>query len=318
MTNQSADILNLSKQVITAQLNSLEAVLDRLDKSIVSAVQLILSCSGRVIISGMGKSGLVGRKIVSTLSSTGTPASFVHPAEAFHGDLGMIKKDDCVILISYSGNTDEIIKMIPFLKSQNNIVIAMTGITDSFLSEAADVTINIAVEREACFHNLAPSSSTTVTMALGDAIALVASQIRGFKPEDFARFHPGGSLGKKLLSKVKDVMRTGPFLVFPEISFLETVERISDGMIGTVIVIDQDSILQGIVTSGDIRRAMQAHRNDCFALKAANIMNSRPIQIDYNAKLYVAEELFLQHNISSLVVTKDLTPVGILLAQDMV
>ena len=310
-------ILEMAQEVLSAQTESLIASAKRINKSFADAVSIICKCEGRVIVSGMGKSGLVGRKLVATLSSTGTPSSFVHPAEAFHGDLGMIKADDTVILISYSGRTEEVIKMIPFLRTQGNKIIAFTAGSDSPLHDASAVAIDIKVERESCFHNLAPSSSTTVTIALGDALALTASQVRGFKPEDFAKFHPGGTLGRKLLATVDDFMRSSQVQVQKDATFIETLHNVSEGMTGLAVVVDDDGKLAGIVTSGDLRRAVERHQKKCFELTAEDFMNKQPVTLPIGSKIGLAEELLASASIPSLVIVDEGSVKGILLAFDL-
>ncbi|MFD1245246.1 KpsF/GutQ family sugar-phosphate isomerase [Paralysiella testudinis] len=227
----------------------------RLDTAFEAAIQTILSMQGRVVVVGMGKSGIIGQKIAATMASTGTPAFFVHPGEAFHGDLGMIKPIDVALLISNSGETEEIIRILPFLEYQQNRIIALTGDPKSSLGCNAHVVLDVGVEREACNNNLAPTSSTTCTLVMGDALAMVLAAERDFQPEDFARFHPGGSLGRCLLTRVADVMNKDKLPVCtPDASFKQVVHSINRDYLGLTLVM-QDNALAGIITDGNIRRA---------------------------------------------------------------
>jgi arabinose-5-phosphate isomerase len=249
------DILEIARQVLEQEAEALIAAKNRLDQRLLTAVDLILTARGRLIVSGMGKSGLVGRKISATLSSTGTPSFFLHPAEALHGDLGMITDADVLLMLSNSGETKEIIQLIPFIRRIGARIIALSGDANASLAKMADVTIDAAVEREACPLNLAPTSSTTVALALGDALAVALLKARGFREKDFARLHPSGNLGRKFL-KVADLMHTGPTVPtsLPDISLKQAISLISKGSFGTIIITASDETLLGIVTDGDLRR----------------------------------------------------------------
>ncbi|WP_119156703.1 KpsF/GutQ family sugar-phosphate isomerase [Caldimonas tepidiphila] len=295
-----SDSVGIAAQVFRDQAAALLAIADRLGREVAAAVDLILSARGRVIICGMGKSGIIGRKIAATFASTGTPSFFVHPGEAFHGDLGMIRSDDVVVLISYSGETEEVLKLLPYLQHVEAPIIALTGGANSTLARHAKVTLDVGVAKEACPNNLAPTTSTTATLAMGDALAVALIQIRGFQPHDFARFHPGGSLGRKLLTRVRDVMHRPLPSVAPEASFKEIVSAITRGRLGIVAVQSAAGTLAGVITDGDLRRAMEAH-DDIRSLAARDIMSSRPVTIAEDAMFSDAEALMESRQITALI-----------------
>ena len=298
--------LDIARDVIRTEVQAIEAMLARMGERFDAAVQPIVAMRGRVVVLGMGKSGIIGQKIAATLASTGTPAFFVHPGEAFHGDLGMIKPIDVALLISNSGETEEVIRLLPFLQHQGNTVIAMTGKPDSTLGRNAHTVLDVGVAREACANNLAPTSSTTCTLVMGDALAVALSAIKGFQPEDFARFHPGGSLGRKLLTRVADVMRRDDLPVCaPHTAFREVVHTINHGRLGLVLVV-HDGALVGIVTDGDVRRAFDRFEDRFEALRevsAADIMTRQPKTIAPDIKLADAEAQMQERKIGALVVT---------------
>lgn len=287
------DTLSLYASAIT-RLN--QRLSDRFDQ----AVERILACEGRVVVAGIGKSGLVGKKMVATFASTGTPSFFLHPTEAFHGDLGMLKPIDVVILISYSGETDDVNKLLPSLKNFGNPIIAMTGNPDSTLARYADIVLDISIEREACPNNLAPTTSSLVTMALGDALAIALIQARDFKAEDFARFHPGGSLGRKLLCRVRDVMQRKLPTVSPDCPFSDCLTVMNEGRMGVALVMI-DRQLQGIITDGDIRRTLAKFGADSLHKTAAEMMSCQPKTIADSAFLAQAEQLMKDQHIHSLI-----------------
>ncbi|WGE86537.1 KpsF/GutQ family sugar-phosphate isomerase [Actinobacillus equuli] len=287
------ETLSLYTQAIS-QLNQ------RLDSSFNQAVDMILNCEGRVVVAGIGKSGLVGQKMVATFASTGTPSFYLHPTEAFHGDLGMLKPIDIVILISNSGETDDVIKLLPSLKSFGNKIIAMTGNPNSTLAQHANLILNIGVEREACPNNLAPTTSTLVTMALGDALAIALINARGFKAEDFARFHPGGSLGRKLLNRVKDVMQTKLPIAQPNADFSTILSVMNEGRMGVALIM-QNEDLHGIITDGDIRRTLAQFGAESLTKKAEQIMSKNPKTISDTTYLAKAEEMMKELHIHSLI-----------------
>lgn len=269
------------------------------------AIDLIYNCTGKFIVTGVGKSGHIGAKIAATLASTGTPSFFINPLDAYHGDLGMISKNDVVMAISYSGQTDELLRFLPLLIDRKIPIIGMSGNPKSLLAQYSDCHLNIAVKREACPLNLAPTSSTTATLAMGDAIACALINKRGFKPDDFAKYHPGGRLGRKLLIRVKDLMHTNNLpVISKEEKVSEVIIEISKARLGIAVVMDNSKIL-GVITDGDVRRAMQTNQNIFFSLKAEDIMSKSPKIIQETAKLSEAEALFLKYGIHTLLVVGD-------------
>lgn len=306
-----SEIFEQATSAIDAQLQAISSMRSRMDQSVVKAVELVLSMRGRVIVIGMGKSGIIGQKIAATLASTGTPSFFVHPGEAFHGDLGMIKPIDVALLISNSGETEEVLRILPFLKHQENKIIALTGNLSSTLAKHADVVLDVGVEREACKNNLAPTSSTTCTLVMGDALAVALSAQRDFQPEDFARFHPGGSLGRKLLTRVRDVMHKQLPTVLSGASLNETVLAMTTGRLGVALVMDTNGALKGLFTDGDLRRALMknsASMND----KVDEHMSVQPLTIGVDVRLADAEEKMHKSKVRCLVVMdQDNKPVGL-------
>ena len=297
----ACDSLQIAKQTLDTEIEALKAMRARLDGRISQAVDLVLEMRGRVVVVGMGKSGIIGQKIAATLASTGTPAFFVHPGEAFHGDLGMITPIDVALLISNSGETEEVLRILPFLQYQQNKIVAMTGKMNSTLAAHADVVLDVGVEREACKNNLAPTCSTTNTLAMGDALAVALTVQRGFQPEDFARFHPGGSLGRRLLTRVCDVMQKGKLPVCaPDASFRDVVNAITYGRMGLTLVME-NAVLRGIITDGDLRRAFES-QGDVNALKAEQMMSVNPLTIAAQTRVAEAEAFMLEKEVGALVV----------------
>lgn len=297
-------ILEIAKTVFNTEIDSLQQIASELDAEFAKAVQLVLESSGRFIIIGMGKSGIIGKKIAATLASTGTASFYVHPGEAFHGDLGMIQPGDVTLLISNSGETEELIRIIPFLTWQKNKMIALTGNPQSTLARNAHSVLNIAVAKEACNNNLAPTSSTTATLVMGDALAVTLSTLKQFMPEDFARFHPGGSLGRKLLTKVHEVMRSKDLPICSSLaSFRDVVSKMNQGRLGLAIIIDNDQ-LSGIITDGDLRRALNNFENP-ISLKASEFMTASPKTIHKDEMFSAAEEIMQAHKINSMVVVDE-------------
>ncbi|UXH41306.1 KpsF/GutQ family sugar-phosphate isomerase [Pseudomonas promysalinigenes] len=295
--------LNIAKQALIAQAQAINELADRLGNEFQRAVELLLNCKGRTVVCGMGKSGLIGKKMVATFASTGTPSFFLHPAEAFHGDLGMLKSVDALVLISYSGETEEVIKLIPSLKSFGNKIIAMTGSANSTLAKHSDIWLDISVDREVCPNNLAPTTSTLATMAMGDALAVALIQAIQFKPMDFARYHPGGSLGRKLLTRVKDVMHSPAPVVTPATSFHDCLMVMTQSRLGLAVVLE-DSHLVGIVTDGDLRRALLEDAG--VIQKSVNqFMTGKPHTIRDSAQLSEAESYMLENKIRALAVTDE-------------
>jgi arabinose-5-phosphate isomerase len=309
----SAELAVVIRDALTQQGQALLKLADEIDPAAYQkALALMYACSGHVIICGMGKSGHVGRKLSATLASTGTPSFFLHPAEAFHGDLGMITPNDVVILISNSGETDEILKVIPSLKSFGNKIISMTGGLDSTMARNSDVTLGILMDHEACPNNLAPTTSTTLTMAIGDALAIALMRIRDFQPQDFARYHPGGSLGRRLLTRVRDVMQPEVPTVHQHAEFRQVISTMTHGRQGMAAVVDDAGKLVGIITDGDLRRALEKFTE--FSDKvAADMMTAHPITVSPEMMLADAEALMNQKRISCLIVADPATqPLGLI------
>jgi len=297
----SPKALDLARQVLRIEADAVLALIDRIDGAFLKALALILNCRGRVIVSGMGKSGHVGRKIASTLASTGTPAYFVHPAEASHGDLGMITRDDVLIALSNSGESAELLMIVPIIKRQGGKVIALTGNPQSTLALASDAHLDAGVTQEACPLNLAPTASTTAALALGDALAVALLDARGFGAEDFARSHPGGTLGRRLLTHVRDVMRAGEAVpaVAPDASVADAILEISRGGIGMTAVVTPARQVLGVFTDGDLRRAF-AKNIDLRTLTVSDVMGRRPYSIGPDKLAVEAVEMMEQHKINQL------------------
>lgn len=296
--------LQIARETLQVEEKALARLSKNLDNSFSDIVELILNCQGRLVIGGIGKSGLVGKKMVATFASTGTPSFFLHPTEAFHGDLGMLKPIDIVMLISYSGETDDVNKLIPSLKNFGNTIIALTGNPNSTLAKHADYVLDISVEREVCPNNLAPTTSVLVTMALGDALAVSLIKARNFQPADFAKFHPGGSLGRRLLCRVKDQMQTRLPVTALSTSFTDCLTIMNEGRMGVALVMEQDE-LKGIITDGDIRRALSANGAETLNKCAQDLMTSTPKTIHKDAYLSEAEAYMKARKIHSLVVVDD-------------
>ena len=299
------DIKKLAQEVFEIESKEIANLSKRLTDDFEKAINAILQSSGKLIVSGMGKSGIIGKKIAATLASTGTPSFFLHPGEAYHGDLGMIEENDIVLLISNSGETDEVLKLIPFLKHQKNCTISMSNNDDSTLAKNTNYHLNIAVDKEACPLFLAPTSSTTATLVMGDALAVTLMKLRDFKEENFAKFHPGGSLGRRLLTTVGDVMKKKNLpIISSQATIKEVIQRISEGKLGLVVIIDNYKII-GIITDGDIRRTMESREKDFFNLKAEDLMSNHPKLIYETDKLISASTIMSQHKINSLLVVNE-------------
>ncbi|MGL4957629.1 MAG: KpsF/GutQ family sugar-phosphate isomerase [Plesiomonas sp.] len=303
-------IIEVAKRVITTEIEGLTYMADRLDSSIEMAVDAILATNGRTIICGMGKSGIIGKKIAASFASTGTPSFFMHPGEAFHGDLGMVKSEDVFIAISNSGETDEVLKLLPFLRDNKNFIIAITGNSDSTLAKNAQCHLDITVPREACPHQLAPTTSTTATLVMGDALTVALMTERNFKPENFARFHPGGSLGRRLLSKVRDEMHANYPIIKADSDFTTVVHAITDGSLGLVIVASSCGF--EIITDGDVRRAMKAYGKDVFDLSASTISTKKPLTISADLRIQSAYDIMDEKRVTSLLVEDCGKIVGVL------
>ncbi|MBS0506069.1 MAG: KpsF/GutQ family sugar-phosphate isomerase [Proteobacteria bacterium] len=296
--------LRLGRETCDIEAQALHALGARLDAVFVQAVQRLLATPGRVIVMGMGKSGHVGRKIAATLASTGTPAFFVHPAEASHGDLGMVTRGDLVLAISNSGESSEITVLLPVLRRQGVPLIAMTGGMESALARHADLVLDCSVQREACPLNLAPTTSTTVQLAMGDALAVALLDARGFRPEDFARSHPGGALGRRLLTHVRDVMRSGAQVprVAPLADFSTLMREMSAKGLGASAIVDENDRPLGIFTDGDLRRRIEAG-SDLRGMLARDVLHANPRTIGAEALAADAAQLMEQHSITSVLVT---------------
>lgn len=298
------DYLQNARDTLRIEEQALAKMCQNLDRTFDAVIELILDCKGRVAISGVGKSGLIGKKIVASLASTGTPSFFLHPTEAFHGDLGMLKPIDVVILISYSGESDEVNKLIPSLKNFGNKIIALTSNPHSTLGRHADFILDISVEREACPNNLAPTTSALVTLALGDALTVALIHARNFKPIDFAKFHPGGSLGRRLLCRVKDQMQTRLPIAAPSLGFTDCLTVMNEGRMGVALVMENNQ-LQGIITDGDIRRALTKNGAETLTKTAQELMTRHPKTINQNEFLSHAESFMKEKKIHSLIAVDD-------------
>lgn len=305
-------IIQRAKECLQAEAKAIASLENRLDESFVSAVQAIRDSKGKIVVTGVGKSGHIGSKIAATLASTGTPAFFLNPLDAYHGDLGMLSADDLVIAISYSGATEELLRFLPLIHAKQIAIIGISGHDDSLLARYSDIHLNVSVEREADPLNLIPTASTIATLALGDAIACALMEAKHFQPSDFAKLHPGGDLGRKLLAKVEDVMFTDnlPFLT-PDTPMAEAIEIVTNGKLGVGIVVEEGALV-GIITDGDIRRAMQRLGQDFFSTPVKQIMSRNPKTISKNAKIVEAGETMNHYSIHTLVVLDDNRVCGII------
>ncbi|MDD2536017.1 MAG: KpsF/GutQ family sugar-phosphate isomerase [Macromonas bipunctata] len=299
----TASALAQARTALDIEAQAIQRLAQRLDARFAQAVQLALECQGRIVVTGMGKSGHIGRKIAATLASTGAPAMFVHPAEASHGDLGMITRHDVVLAISNSGESEELTAILPLIKRMGVPLLGMTGQPDSSLGRHADVVLDTSVEKEACPHNLAPTASTTVQLALGDALAIALLNARGFRPDDFARSHPGGALGRRLLTLVSDVMRSGDAVprVGPDATLSELMREISAKGLGASAIVNLQQQPIGIFTDGDLRRLIESG-TDLRSVRAADVMHPQPRTITASALAAQAAELMETHRINSLLV----------------
>jgi arabinose-5-phosphate isomerase len=306
MTFNPEQALQLARETLDIEAEALMDLKSRLDERFSQAVLMMLNVQGRVVVTGMGKSGHIGSKIAATLASTGTPAMFVHPGEASHGDLGMIKAVDVVLAISNSGESDELVSILPVLKRLGVPLIAMTGGMNSALAQHADVVLDSSVSKEACPLNLAPTASTTAQLALGDALAVALLDARGFKAEDFARSHPGGSLGRRLLTHVSDVMRKDDQVprVLPTAGFSELMQEMSRKGLGASAIVNEAQQIMGIFTDGDLRRLIEKGL-DLRSLLAQDVMHANPRTVKQNALAVEAAELMEQFKITSVLVVND-------------
>lgn len=298
--------LGEGKRVLEIEARAVQAMVDRLDETFAKAVTVLFQCQGKVVVSGMGKSGLVGQKIAATLASTGTSSFFLHPAEGVHGDLGMLARKDALIAISNSGETAELLQILPYVERMGIPVIALTGRMNSTLAKTSDVALDVSVAEEACPLGLAPTASTTATLAMGDALAVALLQKRGFKEADFAQFHPGGSLGRRLLVRVKDVMHGGSAVprVGESATGTEAILEMSGKKLGMTTVVDRAGALLGVITDGDIRRSLQ-RGEDFQRMSAAQLASRTPKIIGPDELAARAVEVMERHAITTLVVSKD-------------
>ena len=298
------NVLSTIKEAVKIEKDALGSLLERVDEHFVEAVELIHSCRGRLICSGVGKSGLIAKKIASTMSSIGVPSFFVHPTDAIHGDLGMITKDDAALLISNSGKTEEILFLLPLLKRFGVPIISIVGDKESELAKRSDVVLDAYVKKEASPIPLVPTSSTTVSLVIGDALAAGLIVKNEFRDKDFAMLHPGGAIGKKLFVKVKDLMHKGDEIpiVSPESSFNDVLYEISSKRLGTAIVAENDNKPLGVITDGDLRRAVERYKSSLFTMKAFEIMTKNPKRIDKDALAAKAANIMEKYSITSLVV----------------
>ena len=307
-----ASSIEIAKQVIQTEIDGLDYMAKSLGSEFEVAIKAIINTKGRTIICGMGKSGIIGKKIAASFASTGTPSFFMHPGEAFHGDLGMVKPEDVFIAISNSGETDEVLKLLPFLRDNGNVVISITGKKDSTLATNSYCHLDITVPKEACPLQLAPTSSTTATLVMGDALTVALMDVRGFKPENFARFHPGGSLGRRLLSKIRDEMISDNLPYVKEDEILSNViHTISKGKLGLAIVKGTNNEIY-IITDGDIRRAIEMKGAEIFHLVAKDLATSTPLTADINASIQEAFELMEEKKVNALFIFEHAELVGVL------
>ncbi|MGR6840790.1 KpsF/GutQ family sugar-phosphate isomerase [Aliivibrio wodanis] len=305
-----SDSIRIAKEVIKIEIEGLDHMAKNLSHEFDEAIKAIISTKGRTIICGMGKSGIIGKKIAASFASTGTPSFFMHPGEAFHGDLGMVKPEDVFIAISNSGETDEVLKLLPFLRDNGNFVISITGKKESTLATNSHCHLDVYVPKEACPLQLAPTSSTTATLVMGDALTVALMEERNFQPETFARFHPGGALGRKLLSKVKDIMFSEKLPIIEQnTSFIDIVTAITIGECGVVLVLVNNSY--GIITDGDLRRFIESKKEKSFLYKAKDLVNKNPINIDINANMSQAFEMMERNNVNFLLVKDSNEIIGV-------
>ena len=314
---EKTNIIEFGKEVIKLQSESIRNLVELVDENFETAINLILDSKGRVVVTGIGKSAIIANKIVATLNSTGTPSIFMHAADAIHGDLGIIKKDDVIICISKSGNTPEIMDLVPFLKMTKNPLIAITGDTNSSLAKNSSVVLNSHVDIEICPNNLAPTNSTTAQLVIGDAIAATLVKIKGFTSNDFAKFHPGGSLGKKLYLKVNDLIDSAVKpMVSTDDDIKDVIIEISNKMLGITPVFSKDTIV-GVITDGDLRRTL-LNNQEISKLKAKDIMSTNPQIIDSDTLASEALEIMKKNKISQLIVTNNNLYLGVIHIQSLI
>ena len=312
------DYIAVAKKVLEIESKALIKQIDQIDQAFVDACELCLECSGKLIVMGLGKSGHIADKIAATLSSTGTPSYFIHPSEAIHGDIGMIDEKDIVLIFSYSGETEEIISLIPYLKKKEIKIIAFTGNIDSKLSSESDIHIHVPVEEEACPMNLAPTASTTTALAVGDAFAVALLERKGFTKEDFAKSHPGGSLGKQLLLSINDIMHTGEEVpvVYSDDTLSKGLIEMSQKALGMTAIVDKKDQLVGIFTDGDLRRTLESNI-DIKTTKMHEVMTKNPFVLPADTLAYNALSLIQEKKITSIIVTNENKVIGALNIHDL-
>lgn len=309
MTNNNIEdrlktTIEYGQQALRDEAQAILDLIPQMDKNFEKAVDMMFHCHGKIIVTGVGKSGNVGAKIAATLASTGTPAFFINPLDVYHGDLGVMTSDDVVLALSNSGQTDELLRFIPMVLHMNVPIISMTGNSESLLAKYSNAHILVHVEKEACPLNLAPTSSTTAALAMGDALAIALMTIRNFKPRDFAQFHPGGELGKRLLTTAEDVMRTEDLPIIPsDMSLGEAIIHVSKGKLGLGVSLDKNHKVMGLITDGDIRRAMEKWQAEFFNHSVSDIMTREPKMVSEKTKLSEIQRIMHQHKIHSVLVT---------------
>lgn len=301
------ELIKIAKDVLRIEADAIRGLIEKVDDNFARAVEAIYTCKGRVVVTGMGKSGLIGKKISATLASTGTPALFLHPAEASHGDLGMVTSRDIIIVISNSGETRELVDLLPFLKRFGIQLIALTGSSNSTLAKQSDIHIDVSVNQEACHISLIPTSSTTAALAMGDALAVALISKKGFRETDFALFHPGGAIGKKLFLRVSDLMHRGDKIpiVAPHAPLSRAVLEISSKRLGMVVVTDDTFKILGIITDGDVRRGIEKWGKDFFDMRAGEVMTSNPKKINEDELAVKALKIMEDYSITTIVVPDD-------------
>ena len=303
------------KRVLSIEAKAIEELVSRLDSRFTKALDILYNCTGRIVVTGMGKSGLIGKKISATFASTGAPSFFLHPAEGIHGDIGMVMQDDVILAISNSGETDEIIALLPIFKRRSLKIICLTGKHDSTLSRNSDVVLDVSVKEEACPMNLVPTASTTATLAMGDALAVALFEKRGFREEDFALYHPGGALGRRLLLSVKDLMHTASDIpmVYENSNMKDVICEMTSKKLGITAIVDSNRKLTGIITDGDLRRLLEREigmKIDIFNLKASEVMTKNPRIISPDALAVSAVQIMESYSITSLIIKNDDDTVG--------
>ena len=301
------DIINQARKILKIESEAISALINRIDESFIQAIEIMYACTGKVVVTGMGKSGIIGKKIAATLASTGTPAFYLNPAEGSHGDIGVVSKGDVALAISNSGDTEELIRILPTLKRMDIKIIAMTGNPQSALAKASDVSLDVSVKEEACPMGLAPTASTTAALAMGDALAVTLLNKRGFCKEDFAFFHPGGNLGRRLITTVEDLMHTGNAVPSVNLDTLmkNAIIEISSKRLGITGVIDSNHKMQGVITDGDLRRGLEKWGDKFFSLKAGDVMTPKPKTITSSILAAKAVSIMEKYSITVLMVTDE-------------